>query len=141
RAVRLLVSVFVLLGWAEVARLARGLTQELRHQDYVLAARSLGGSPARVIFHHILPNAAGPLITQTLLLIPTFLLTETALSYLGVGLQEPHPSWGNMLTALGDNHKLLHGHALAALSPALAIMLYVLGVRLLIHGLKKLRSE
>jgi peptide/nickel transport system permease protein len=141
RAFGLLVFIFVLLGWAEVARLARGLTRDLRHQEYVLAARSLGGSPARVIFRHILPNAAGPLVTQTLLLIPTFLLAETALSYLGAGLQEPNPSWGNMLTALGDNHQLLRGHALTTLTPALAIMLYVLGVRLLSHGLKNLHDE
>ena len=141
RAVKLLMLVFVLLGWAEIARLARRLTQDLRHQEYVLAAVSLGGSPARVIFRHILPNAAGPLVTQTLLLLPTFLLAETALSYLGAGLQEPNPSWGNMLTDLGGNQQLLRGQALATLSPALAIMLFVFGVRLFSHGLKKWRRE
>jgi peptide/nickel transport system permease protein len=121
--------------------MARGMTQELRHRDYVLAAEGLGASPLRLIFRHILPNAAGPLITQVLLLIPAFLLAETALSYLGAGPQEPDSSWGNMLAALGDNYQLQHGDTFATLSPALAVMIYVLGVRMFSHGLKKLRGE
>src|SRR5262249_38723501 len=78
RAVKLLLLLLVLLGWAEIARLARGLTLELRKRDYVAAAESQGAGAARLIMRHILPNAAGPLTTQTLLLIPTFLLAETA---------------------------------------------------------------
>jgi peptide/nickel transport system permease protein len=137
RAVKLLLVVFILLGWAEIARLARGLTQELRKRDYVVAAESLGAGALRLIVRHILPNAAGPLITQTLLLLPTFLLDETALSYLGAGLQEPNPSWGTMLTALGDNHQMRLDRIIASLSPAIAIMAFVFSVRLLSDGLKK----
>ncbi len=135
-AVTLLLTVFVLLGWAEVARLARGLTRELCRREHVLAALSLGCSPARVILRHILLIAALPLATQALLFIPAFLLLETTLSFLGVGLQEPEASWGSLLAAV-DNKLFRRGHALAELSPAIAITFFVLGMRLLSAGLEK----
>src|SRR5574341_45198 len=124
-------------GWAEMARLARGLVLELRGREFVLAAVSLGCSPARVLFRHILPNAARPLLVQAFLMLPAFLLAETALSFLGVGLQEPEASWGSLLTAASDLTLLERGHTLALLTPALAIALFVLGVRLLSDGLEK----
>src|SRR5262245_2338277 len=139
-AIKLLLMVFVLLGWAEMARVARGLTRELREQEYVLAAVSLGCSPARIIVRHILRNAALPLATQALLILPTFLLAETALSFLGVGLQDPDASWGSLLTDV-DSKLFKRGHALAELSPAIAITLFVLGVRLFGDGLEKARRE
>ena len=139
-AIKLLLLVFLLLGWAEMARLARGLTKELREREYVMAAVSLGCSPARIIFRHILLNAALPLASQALLILPTFLLAETALSFLGAGLQEPDSSWGTLLTAI-DNQLFRRGHVLAELSPAFAITLFVFGVRLLGDGLEKERRE
>ena len=139
-AVKLLLILFVLLGWAEVARLARGLTRELRQREYVMAAVSLGGSPARVIFRHILPGAATPLAAQALIILPTFLLAETSLSFLGVGLQEPEASWGSLLTSV-DGGLFKRGHAWAELSPALAVTLFVLGVRLFSDGLSKEGKE
>jgi peptide/nickel transport system permease protein len=140
RAVKLLLLVFVLLGWAEIARLARGLTQELRKRDYVVAAESQGATAARLIIRHILPNAAGPIMTQVLLLLPTGLLAETALSFLGAGLQEPNPSWGTMLTTMGENHQMRLDRIIASLSPAIAIMVFVFSVRLFADGLKKLNE-
>jgi peptide/nickel transport system permease protein len=139
-AIKLLLILFVMLGWAEMARLARGLTRELRQREYVLAAVSLGCSPARVIVRHILPGAALSLAAQALLILPAFLLAETALSFLGVGLQEPEASWGSLL-AVVDGRLFSRGHALAELSPALAIMLFVLGARLLGDGLGKEGKE
>ena len=135
-AIKLLLILFVTLGWAEMARLARGLIMELRQREYVMAAVSLGCSPARVIVRHILPNAALPLVAQALLILPAFLLAETALSFLGVGLQEPEASWGSLLASV-DGKIFNRGHALAELSPALAITLFVLGARLLGDGLGK----
>src|SRR5215468_8573841 len=135
-AIKLLWTIFVMLGWAEMARLARGLTGELRQREYVVAAVSLGCSPARVIVRHILPGAALSLTAQALLILPDFLLAETALSFLGVGLQEPEASWGSLLASV-DGKLFNRGHALAELSPALAIMLFVLGARLLGDGLGK----
>jgi peptide/nickel transport system permease protein len=117
-----------------MARLARGLTMELRQREYVTAAVSLGCSPARVIVRHILPAAALSLAAQALIILPAFLLAETALSFLGVGIQEPEASWGSLLAAV-DGSLFKRGHALAELSPALAIMIFVLGARLLGDGL------
>lgn len=139
-AIKLLLILFALLGWAEMARLARGLTRELRHRDYVMAAVSLGCSPVRVIVRHILPGAAMSLAAQSLLILPAFLLAETALSFLGVGLQEPEASWGSLLSSVESN-LFKRGHALAELSPALAITLFVLGVRLFSEGLGKEGKE
>jgi len=135
-AIKLLLIIFVLLGWAEMARLARGLIRELRQREYVMAAVSLGCSPAHVIVRHILPGAAMSLAAQTLIILPAFLLAETALSFLGVGLQEPEASWGSLLTSVESN-LFKRGHALAEFSPALAITLFVLGARLFGDGLGK----
>jgi peptide/nickel transport system permease protein len=134
RAGVLLVLIFGLLGWAEIARLTRGLVLALREQEFVLAARGMGLSPTRILFRHILPNAARPLVVQATLLLPTLLLAETALSYFGAGLQEPEPSWGNMLAAAADV-TLLTRHPLLLLSPAVAIFVFVLGVRFVSDGL------
>lgn len=135
RAALLMILIFALVGWAEMARLARGLVLELRRREFVLAAESLGLSKPRILFRHILPNAARPLLVQVTLMLPYFLLTETALSFLGVGLQEPEASWGNMLAAAGDTN-LLRNHPFTLLTPALCIFAFVLGVRLLSDGLK-----
>jgi peptide/nickel transport system permease protein len=135
RAALLLISIFLLVGWAEMARLARGLVQALSRREFVLAAESIGLTKARILFRHILPNAMRPLIVQVTLMLPAFLLAETALSFLGVGLQEPEASWGNMLSAAADP-TLLENHAFVLLAPAFAIFLFVLGVRLLSDGLK-----
>lgn len=132
----LLVLIFVVIGWAEMARLARGLVLELREREFVLAAVSLGLSETRILFRHILPNAARPLIVQLSLMLPAFLLAETALSYLGVGVPEPGASWGNMLREAG-NSTLLSQQPFVLLAPAFAIFLFVFGVRLLSDGLRR----
>lgn len=136
RAVALLLTIFAAVGWSEMARLTRGLVVALREREFVLAARSIGLTRARILFRHILPNAAEPLIVQATILLPAFLLTETALSFLGVGLQEPEASWGNMLMAASDI-TLLSNQPLLTLSPALAIFLFVLAVRLMSDGLQR----
>lgn len=132
----LLVSIFVAIGWAEMARLARGLVLGLREREFVLAAVSLGLTETRILFRHILPNAARPLIVQLSLMLPAFLLAETALSFLGVGVQEPAASWGNMLKSANEL-SLLARQPFLLLAPAFAIFLFVLGVRLISDGLKR----
>ncbi len=137
RAALLLIAIFVALGWAELARLARGLVLELRQREFVLGAVSLGATPGRILFRHILPNAARPLVVQALLLLPAFLLTESSLSFLGVGVQEPEVSWGSLLAAAADMALLQRGNVLALLAPAFAMMFFVGGVRLLGQGLQQ----
>ena len=138
QAALLLVAIFGALGWAAMARVTRGLVLALRQREFVLAAVGLGLTRTRILFRHILPNALRPLIVQVSLLLPAFLLAETALSFLGVGVQEPEASWGNMLTAAADP-TLLSAQPFVLLTPALAIFIFVLGVRLLSDGLKRER--
>ncbi|MEJ7622872.1 MAG: ABC transporter permease [Pyrinomonadaceae bacterium] len=126
----LLIMIFALTGWAEMARLTRGLVASTRKREYIVAARAIGLGEARILFRHILPNIASPLLVQATLLLPAFLLAEVALSFLGVGLQEPEPSLGNMLSGASDL-TLLRNAPILLLSPAIAIFLFVLGVRLI----------
>lgn len=128
RAAWLLGLIFAVTGWAGIARLARGLVRSLREREFVLAARSLGLSEARVLFRHILPNAAPPIVTQALVMLPYFLISEVALSFLGVGLQEPEPSLGNMLAAANDVTQLTRQPFLL-LAPAIVIVVFVMAVR------------
>ena len=125
----LLVMIFAFTGWAEIARVARGLVVAVRQREFVLAARASGVTETRILFRHILPNIASPIVTQATLMLPAFLLYEVALSFLGVGLQEPEPSLGNMLTAASDLTRLQNEPGLV-LSPAIVIFLFVLAVRL-----------
>ena len=95
----IIVVVLAFIGWATEARVIRGMVLSLREQEYVVAARALGFSHARVIIRHILPNTFSFVIVTATLSVPFFILGEVALSFLGVGIQEPEASWGNMLTA------------------------------------------
>jgi peptide/nickel transport system permease protein len=137
-AAMLLVVIFALTGWAEMARLTRGLVTAMREREFVLAAKATGVTPARILFRHILPNISRPLVTQATLIMAAFLLSEAALSFLGVGLQEPEASLGNML-AFASDVTVLKLRPLEILSPAIAIMLFVLATRLFSDGLKDKR--
>ena len=130
RAALLLLLIFALTGWADMARLTRGLVLSMRSREFVTAAVALGVSQTRVLLRHILPNILPSLRTRAFLMLPAFLLAEVALSYLGVGLQEPAPSLGNMLTAASDLDQL-RSQPFSVLSPALAVLLFTLGVRLI----------
>ena len=89
--------VVALFGWTTAARLSRAAALSARSQDFVVAARALGFSDARVLFHHVLPFAAAPLIVATTLSLGEVVLYESVLSFLGLGVQPPVPSWGAML--------------------------------------------
>jgi peptide/nickel transport system permease protein len=134
RAGFLLVAIFAVVGWAEMARLTRSLVRSVREREYVLAAKASGLTGGRILFRHILPNISRPLITQATLILPAFLLAEVALSFLGVGLQEPVPSLGNMLAAAADLTQLRQQPFLL-LAPAFVIFVFILGVRLLAAGM------
>lgn len=85
-------------GWMHIARLVRAEVLSLREREFVESAKVIGLSSARIIFKHVLPNALGPVIVSATLGIPGAILTESGLSFLGLGVQPPHSSWGNMLT-------------------------------------------
>lgn len=93
----LMTSVIGVFGWPGVARVVRGQTLSLKHREYVDAARVGGSGPWRILTRDILPGVSGPVIAYTTLLIPGMISTEAALSYLGVGVRPPTPSWGQMI--------------------------------------------
>ncbi|KMO96541.1 ABC transporter permease [Streptomyces roseus] len=93
----LMTAVIGLFGWPGVARVVRGQTLSLKHREYVDAARVGGAGPWRILTRDILPGVSGPVIAYTTLLIPGMISTEAALSYLGVGVRPPTPSWGQMI--------------------------------------------
>jgi len=122
-----------LTGWMGVARLVRAEFLSLRERDFVQAARALGASDGRLIFRHILPNALSPVLVSATLGVAGAILTESALSFLGIGVQPPTPSWGNMLIA--GKQTLGTAWWLSAF-PGLAILVTVLGYNLLGEGIR-----
>lgn len=117
------------------ARLTRASFLELRDREFVVAARALGAEDAAVIGRHILPNTVAPLIVQATISFPVAILAEAALSYLGLGTQPPHPSWGLMLR---EAQAFLGMSPWFAVFPGTAIALTVLGLNLLGDGLRDL---
>jgi peptide/nickel transport system permease protein len=103
----LLVAVLGAVGWARPAHLVRGAVLSARRRDYVLAAQGFGGSDLYVLRRHVLPQAAGVALTQLALLVPQYVLAEVAMSFLGLGVAEPVPSWGTMLAELERYDALL----------------------------------
>lgn len=115
------------------ARIARGPVLTVVAQEYVEAARASGAGSGRVIRLHVLPNVAAPLIVQTTLALSTAILAEATLSFLGLGIQPPEPSWGTML---GTGRKYMELAPWVAIFPGAAVMLLVLGFNLLGDGLR-----
>lgn len=122
-----------LTSWMGVARLIRAEFLSLRQRDFVLAARALGCSDMRLIFRHILPNAMSPVLVSATLGVAGAILTESALSFLGIGVQPPTPSWGNMLIV---GKQTLGSAWWLSVFPGLAILLTVLGYNLLGEGIR-----
>ena len=122
-----------LTGWMGITRLVRADFISLKERDFVSAARVIGASDFRLIFVHILPNAMASVLVATTLGIAGAILTESALSFLGIGVQPPIPSWGNILTAGKDNIDIAWW---LSLYPGLAILITVLGYNLLGEGIR-----
>ncbi len=106
QAFLLVISVIGLIGWGRPARLIRGVVLSAKERDFVLAARGFGASGFYLLRRHVLPQTFGVLLTQAALLIPQYILAEVTLSFLGLGVGEPVPSWGNMLASLQQYHVL-----------------------------------
>ncbi len=130
-----LIGVFAIFGWTGTARLVRGEFLSLRSSEFVLAARTLGIRNVRIIFSHILPNAMGPIIVSATLGIGGVILGEAALSYLGLGIQPPTPSWGNMLQS-AQNPQIMLGAWWYPLFPGFMILITVLAFNFVGDGLR-----
>lgn len=131
-----LVIALGLTRWTEVARLVRAEVLSLESREFILAARALGASPARIIWRHLLPNALGPVLVVANFGVGSAILLETALSFLGIGVAPPTASWGELLT---EAHRTLHypGAWWLALFPGLAIALTVLSVNALGEAVRR----
>ncbi|MGA2089455.1 MAG: ABC transporter permease [Stellaceae bacterium] len=129
-----IIALVALVGWTTVARLVRGATLSLVRRDFVRAAEALGARPLRIMLVHILPNLATPIIVATSLAVGEIILLESVLSFLGLGIEPPLASWGNMLTGAEETIALA---PLLAVYPGLLIFVTVICCNLLGDGLQR----
>jgi peptide/nickel transport system permease protein len=128
-----IVSVLAALGWMDTARLVRGQFLSLLNRDYVLAARALGADGRRIILMHLIPNSLAPIIVAASLNVGGFIIAESAISFLGVGVSPPTASWGSMLA---DFQSYLRYSAVAVLLPGGAIFITVMAINFVGDGLR-----
>ncbi|ANW17956.1 ABC transporter permease [Streptomyces clavuligerus] len=131
--ITILVCVIGFFGWPNVGRIVRGQTLSLREKEYVEAARSLGAGRRYVLFKELLPNLVAPITVYATLMIPTNILTEAALSYLGAGVRPPTASWGQMLSTAVDTYE---SNPTFMVVPGLAIFVTVLAFNLFGDGVR-----
>ncbi len=131
-----LLFIFIGIGitaWVGMARLARGMTLSLREKEFVEAAISQGASNTKIIFRHILPNIIGPCIVQQTLAIPSYILFEAFLSFIGLGVNPPTPSWGMMIS---EGYKAMRSYPYLVLFPGLAMAITMFAFNFLGDGLR-----
>ncbi|MEX2643984.1 MAG: ABC transporter permease [Acetobacterales bacterium] len=128
-----IVAIIAVVGWTTVARLVRGVTLSVRTREYVRAAVAQGARPLRVIRVHVLPNVVSPIVVATTLSVGQVILLESVLSFLGLGIQPPVASWGNMLT---NAQELIWSAPMLAVLPGLLIFLTVIAFNFVGDGLQ-----
>ena len=128
-----IVAIVAIVGWTTVARLVRGTALTLREREFVLAAHAQGASGLRVMAVHILPNLFSPIVVATTLSVGNVILLESVLSFLGLGIQPPIPSWGNLLT---NAQELIWTAPSLALYPGVLIFVTVIAFNFLGDGLQ-----
>ncbi len=125
----LIVIILALIGWAGFARVVRGMVLSIKNQEYVQAAKSIGASRLRIIVKHILPQTASFVIVAMTLSVPSYILSESGLSFLGLGIQQPDASWGNMLKEAQEYTNIIYRPWL--LTPGFLIFIAVLAFNLI----------
>ena len=133
-----LFTVFLAIGlasWPSIARLVRSQALSIKQREYILAARSMGCRPIRIMVAHLMPNAMGPVIVAVVFLIPRAIFAEAALSYIGIGVSPPTPSWGTMAQ---EGYGVISVAYEQVLFPVLAISMAMLAFTLLGEGLRDL---
>jgi peptide/nickel transport system permease protein len=130
---RSVIILIAALSWMYAARVVRGEFLTLKEREYVLAARTIGAKHFRIMFRHILPNAAGPIIVNATLLVGTNIILESVMSYFGFGIRPPTSSWGTLVSAGQDFFDV---DPLLLMVPALLIFLTVLSFNLVGDGLR-----
>ena len=128
-----LVLILVVFGWLGAARLMRGMALTLREQDFVESLRALGASDARIIFRHIIPNGLAPILVNASLSLGGVIILEAALSFLGLGIQDPTPTWGNMLA---QSQSYMFQNPWLPLVPGIPLVLVSLSFNFIGDGLR-----
>jgi peptide/nickel transport system permease protein len=128
-----IVVIIGVLSWPSVARLVRASFLSLREREFAEAARAVGNNDARIIFRHLLPNAVAPIIVQATLDVAGVIILESTLSFLGLGIQPPTASWGNMLATASSDLQIAWW---AAVFPGLCILVTVLAINYIGDGLR-----
>jgi ABC-type dipeptide/oligopeptide/nickel transport system permease subunit len=128
------IVVIGVFGWASVGRIVRGQVMSIKEKEYIEAARSLGAGPWRIMFIDILPNVIAPIIVYTTLLIPLSIVTEAALSFLGVGVPPPTPDWGQMISASQDYYQ--YGDWWYLVFPSAALLITTLAFNIFGDGVR-----
>jgi len=132
-AIPVMILVIGLLSWMSTARIVRATVLSIRERDFTLAARAVGARDARIISLHILPNALAPIIVGATLGVGGAIIAESSLSFLGLGVQVPTPSWGNMLQ---DSQSTMSSRPWLTIFPGIAILITVLGINFVGDGLR-----
>jgi len=129
----IVIGVITFFSWAGISRIVRGQTLSLKEKEYIEAARSIGASPWRIMFIDILPNLLGPVLVLATLYIPTAVSFEATLSFLGIGIPPPAPSWGNILSEAQDHYQTAWWYVVF---PAAALLITTLAFNLLGDGIR-----
>lgn len=128
-----MILVLWILGWMSLARILRGATMTLREREFIEAARVSGAGPWRIIRKELLPNVVSPVIVQSTYMLPNFVLTAAALSFLGVGITEPTPDWGRMFATAADVYK---SDITYMFFPGVSLVIFILAFNLLGDSLR-----
>lgn len=131
----LFVTIIALTSWPNLTRIIRGTYLSLREQEFVLGARAIGASDFRIIIKHFIPNAIGPIVVNATLMMATYIIIESGLSFIGFGIPQPTPTWGNMISE-AQNIRILRNHPEAWIPPGLAILITVLAINFIGDGLR-----
>jgi peptide/nickel transport system permease protein len=133
RIILLVIGVLALFGWTGTARIMRGMVLAVRENTYIESARALGASDARILWRHIFPNALAPMIVDFTLNVNLNLVTESALSFLGFGIQSPTPTWGNILASA---QSYMFQHPWMPIIPSLPILICAIAINYVGDGLR-----
>lgn len=131
----LFVAIIALTSWPNLTRIIRGTYLTLREQEFIQGAKAIGASDLRIILKHFMPNAIGPIVVNATLMMATYIIIESALSFIGFGIPQPTPTWGNMITE-AQSIRVLRNSPEAWLPPGLAILVTVLCINFIGDGLR-----
>ncbi|WP_373895260.1 oligopeptide ABC transporter permease [Virgibacillus sp. CBA3643] len=133
--ITLFVTIIAITAWPNLTRIIRGTYLSLREQEFVQGARAIGATDFRIIFKHFIPNAVGPIIVNATLMMASYIISESGLSFIGFGIPQPTPTWGNMISE-AQNIRILREHPEAWIPPGVAIFVTVLAINFIGDGLR-----